>query len=255
MANTDIFQPKDTAEAASSEKIASLLEPYKRTAWFPQTVERCCALEASKFSGVPFLADSEDWPCCEHCKQPLQLFLQLNSKHLPEQAGQPFGEGYLQVFYCTNWDQECEIECEAYLPFSKSTLIRVAPFGTISNHKYTTSPVAEAFPEKEITGWSAEDDYPNPDELEILGCKLTKDQRDILYDQDYPLSKDKLLGWPYWVQNVEYPDCPECGEPMQLIFQIDSDDNLPYMFGDTGCAHITQCKTHPHIMAIAWACC
>jgi hypothetical protein len=41
---------------------------------------------------------------------------------------------------------------------------------------------------------------------------------------------------------------------MHLLFQIDSEDNLPYMFGDAGCGHITQCPKHPHRLAFGWAC-
>jgi len=29
---------------------------------------------------------------------------------------------------------------------------------------------------------------------------------------------------------AEYPNCPTCNQPMkQFVFQIDSEDNLPYM--------------------------
>ena len=77
----------------------------------------------------------------------------------------------------------------------------------------------------------------------------------MLYEQDFPKTGDKLLGWPAWVQGIEYPECPVCSDSMKFIFQIDSEDNLDYMFGDVGCAHITQCEKHPERLAIAWACC
>jgi len=32
---------------------------------------------------------------------------------------------------------------------------------------------------------------------------------------------DKLLGWPSWVQGVEYPRCPRCNQQMSFVFQID----------------------------------
>ncbi|BAY43233.1 hypothetical protein SAMD00079811_08120 [Scytonema sp. HK-05] len=34
----------------------------------------------------------------------------------------------------------------------------------------------------------------------------------------------------------------------------DSQNNLPFMFGDVGCGHITQCKTHKTQVAFGWAC-
>ena len=201
------------------------------------------------------LLEGEKWPCCQHCNQPMQLFIQLSSEHLPKESGKPFGSGYLQVFYCTNWDKQCDVECEAFFPFSKSTLIRVVDFSPSSSSDDIKSPVKDVFPEKEITAWVSKDDYPNWEELEKQGCSLSDEQSDYLCNQGYPLPKDKLLGWPYWVQSVEYPECPECGKRMELVFQIDSEDNIPYMFGDVGCSHITQCKDHKDKMAIAWACC
>jgi uncharacterized protein YwqG len=65
---------------------------------------------------------------------------------------------------------------------------------------------------------------------------------------------DKLGGWPYWIQGAEYPDCPECGARMEVVFQLDSNNNLPFMFGDVGCGHITQCPRHKDVVTFAWAC-
>jgi hypothetical protein len=41
---------------------------------------------------------------------------------------------------------------------------------------------------------------------------------------------------------------------MQLVFQLDSMMNLPYMFGDSGMGRITQCKEHKEVPAFGWAC-
>jgi hypothetical protein len=32
---------------------------------------------------------------------------------------------------------------------------------------------------------------------------------------------------------------------MALVFQLGSEDNLHFMFGDSGVAHVTQCPQHP----------
>ncbi|WP_299176531.1 hypothetical protein [uncultured Neptuniibacter sp.] len=67
-------------------------------------------------------------------------------------------------------------------------------------------------------------DYPNWEEFEINGMELSDQKSDLLCEMD-------------------------------LLFQIDSEDNLPYMFGDAGSAHITQCPNHPETLTIARACC
>jgi uncharacterized protein YwqG len=83
-----------------------------------------------------------------------------------------------------------------------------------------------------------------------------KDIRDETLAETVAISEpgDKLAGWPAWVQHTEYPACPRCGEQMILVFQADSEDNIPYMFGDVGCGHITQCPQRKDVMAFGWAC-
>lgn len=241
---------KTPAEQNLLQRIAST----KKTAWSPVVEKSTGSVLTSKFSGIPLLDKNEHWPCCGHCQKEMQLFLQLNSSELPQEARQVFGSGILQVFYCTSDEQECEIECEAYFPFAKSTLLRILNPANIVTKTLQVSPVADAFEEKVIVAWQASDDYPNSEELEELGIQLDEAEAEQLYEQNYPKVGDKLLGWPAWVQGIEYPQCPDCGDNMKYIFQIDSEDNLDYMFGDTGCAHITQCEKHPDRLTIAWAC-
>ncbi len=258
----DFLRKKEKAKTATNpvstvtdEEIKQILEPHKKTAWYPLVKTEQGEKDTSKFSGSPMLLESEEWPCCGHCKEPMQLFVQLNSNELPLEAEKPFGEGYLQVFYCTNTEKECEIETEAYFPFSKSTLVRVLSFEQKFSKLKIPSQVKEELPEKTIISWKPQNDYPSGEELDELGVSLTDEQDDYTYDSNFTsLPNDKLLGWPLWVQGIEYPECPECGERMSYIFQIDSDDNLDYMFGDAGCSHVTQCKLHRNKLAIAWAC-
>lgn len=250
----NIFKRKEEKPPIGWEEIKNILGPYKKTAWFPKVKDGDADAYSSKFSGLPVLLNNEKWPCCQHCENPMQLFLQLNSKNLPEEADCPFGDGILQVFYCIDRDKLCEIECEAFFPFSKSTFLRVLN-PELEKLKITDiSPVKDAFPAKEIVGWECKEDYPHWEELEELGYPVSDQLSEALCDLEFPAVKDKLLGWPSWVQSIEYPDCPDCGKRMKYIFQIESEDNLPYMFGDMGCSHITQCTNHKDKLTIAWAC-
>ena len=125
----------------------------------------------------------------------MQLFIQLNSNELPQEADKPFGEGYLQVFYCTNTEKECEIKTEAYFPFSKSTLVRVLSFDEKFSENNDQSPVKEELPEKLIISWEPQNDYPSGEESDELGIPLTDEQIDYTFDNNYTsLPKDKLLG-------------------------------------------------------------
>ena len=102
--------------------------------------------------------------------------------------------------------------------------------------------IEDLFPPKLITGWESWDDYPTVDETVEVNVRLNDEEWDILYDLN--LNGDKLWGWPSWVQSEMYPRCPVCAHRMRVVFQIDSYDNLPFMFGDGGCGWITQCPEH-----------
>lgn len=230
-------------------KIPLSLIPYQRKAWKPLTGDGDGARSGSKFSGRPWLAKGDPYPLCQNCGKPMPFFLQLNLKDLPGPLLGQFGEGLLQLFYCTG---DCETDCEAYFPFAKSTLLRlVDPTGEAE--EIDDALLVDSFPAKTISGWQEQEDYPNFEESEALGVELSEAEWEALEDT-YPVPGDKLGGWPHWVQGVEYPACPLCRETMTLVFQLDSEDNLPFMFGDVGCGHITQCKTHKEQVAFGWAC-
>jgi uncharacterized protein YwqG len=234
-------------------KIPSELKPFERKAWKPIVEDGDGSPINSKFAGTPFLKQDEEYPLCLNCNKPMQLFLQLNLNELPEPVRKEFGQGILQLFYCINEEPFCEVDCEAFFPFAKSVLARIIESENIIALFKETS-VESAFPPKIITGWKETEDYFNWDEGESLGIELDEDVWDELSEVGYPVGGDKLAGYPMWVQGIEYPNCSVCGEQMRLLFQIDSEDNLPYMFGDVGCGHLTQCKTHKDQLAFGWAC-
>lgn len=235
-----------------STEIPAALKPFRRLTWIPITAEGDGDQLASKFSGTPWLATDESWPTCPHCQIAMPLFLQLNLNTLPVELSDRFGSGLLQLFYCTSYETD---ECDNWEPFSSAHLVRIIqPVGEPNSPQALP---AESFPAKRITGWEAADDYPGWTETSDsqLDIALPDDEWANLDQLNLPHTGDKLSGWPFWVQGVEYPNCPICDSPMQFIFQIDSEDNLPFMFGDVGCGHITQCPTHRDQLGFGWACC
>lgn len=232
--------------------IPASIRAFMRAAFLPKVSEGDGALKASKFSGKPWLNKNEHWPVCQHCGKPMQLFLQLNLNSLPESIQGEFGTGLLQLFYCTSTDTDCEAECEAWLPFAKSMLVRVVQ-PDMEALDIEIPDIDNYFPPKQIVRWEEIQDYPNPEECTELGIDLTDNEWDNI-GSEYAHSGDKLSGWPCWVQGIEYPNCPVCNQRMRLVFQLDSENNLPFMFGDVGCGHITQCKTHKTQVAFGWAC-
>jgi uncharacterized protein YwqG len=256
--------------------IVRSLEPWlakhRRPAWKPVVRAGDGLPTASKFSGTPWIAPESPWPKCGECKKLLPLLLQLDLSGLPKDLGSPFGSGLLQLFYCTR--ENCA-GSGGWEPFGDdlSRVRIVHPAGP-------GSPAAgpkdlEPFPAKQIVDWKRIIDLPKPAEHDELGLRYTYDHKagttrleckelglDFKEVRDDGLAEaisnselgDKLGGWPCWIQGMDYPNCPQCGKRMVLIFQLDSEDNLPFMFGDVGCGHITQCPQHKDVVAFGWAC-
>lgn len=230
------------------------LETVKKTAYLPVTVAKDPEFNSiSKFGGYPFLRNEDDWPVCPNCKNHMQLFLQLELDKLPEKKQ----EGLLQLFYCTNDEMYCESELEAFFPFSKGSVCRILnPEGDSAK---IHPKIAKIYPEKIITDWIAKDDYPTYVEYDILDLDIDFEDDevfDLLSERDLcqTLENDKLFGYPFWVQGEEYPFDRKTNSLMHLLFQLDSNDNLPYMFGDSGIGHLTQSPDNTHELAFGWAC-
>lgn len=225
-----------------------------RVAYVPRVEDRDGAPKDSKFAGTPYLSDDEEWPACRNCGKPLQLFVQLNSASLPEDLADAYGPGIVQLFYCVSTDPHCESECGPGSPFSECILARrIEPAVTSRVREEPRS--LPMWQPRRIVGWEPEADLPHPLELRRLGIKPTGEERDELDARKNPLIGEKLGGWPLWVQDVEYPSCPTCSEPMEMVFQLDSlEKHLPYMFGDVGCGHLVQCRNHKDQLTFGWAC-
>jgi len=235
------------------------VEKHKRPAFKPVVKDGDGPLQASKFSGAAWLSEKEEWPVCPSCNRPMQLFIQLDLESIPAEIKGEFGQGILQLFYCTGMEPQCEVDATGWEPYSKCSLARVVkPAGKARAPMLPD--LEDRFPAKSIVGWEMSDDFPGLEEYELLGIKTDDTKLEEIIERiktdtwKGPGIGDKLGGYPFWVQGIEYPECRKCGKKMRLLFQLDSEDNLPYMYGDSGVAHITQCPVHKDVVAFGWAC-
>ena len=241
---------------------------HRRNAW-RVSIDNTIADSFSWFGGHPTATADCAWPTCAECTKPMRFFLQLDLASLPEQFDAPLREGILQLFYCSSDDGMCD----TWEAFSGTHELRLVQK---SEAECACPETVSSFAKSVISDWQIIEDAPSPVEHENLGIKydydFTKNVVSVaapeygieLSDLNINLNVaeaisesnagDKLGGWPAWVQGPEYPQCPKCQQSMDLLFQLDSNDNLDYMFGDVGCAHITQCRDHPRVLAFAWAC-
>jgi len=227
--------------------------PCRRTAWLPFVLEQDGPAWSSKFGGAAFIPEGESHPNCPNCRGPLPLLLQLDIANLPEP--ERLGtEGLVQLFYCTNRAAKCESACLAFAPGSRSVVARRV---SARARGVASSAVIEgAMAPKQIVRWKAEDDYPDFEEpvARQIAARMSDEERDLWLDNGLTLVGEKLGGWPAWVQGAVRPPCPSCRQPMEAIFQIDSNDLVDIEWGDAGIAHLFQCAEHPGELAFTWAC-
>jgi uncharacterized protein YwqG len=116
----EIKKTKKDIETALNKALTTI-DKHKRTTYKPitKTVEKQFNTN-SKFGGLPYLRNENDWPICPNCKQHKQLFLQLEMEKLPVKPQ----NGLLQLFYCTTEKPHCESALEAYFPFSEAITCR-----------------------------------------------------------------------------------------------------------------------------------
>lgn len=282
-------------EPRTIDAVRSILRPWldkhSRTAWIPITSARRWrkSRASSHFMGTPFLLDGEAWPTCPNCDERMALFVQLDLSAVPQELSSKYGEGLLQLFYCTTLSNDpckvCDVVLSGWEPYSPAQVVRVVhPPVEAFRQKYVVDR-SEYGPARFITGWRECADLPSPSEFDALGLLIDYDfdrdtaevrcpefdvmirdwdntivEEDDVHDHGLAealgrcIARDKLAGWPNWVQNVEYPSCRVCGERMNYMLQIESEDNLAWMLGDMGCGHIFQCPEHRDIVAFSWAC-
>ena len=236
-------------DAVDYEAIWDELRPRlarsRRVAWLPRCASAGERRGDSHLGGLPALEPGAEWPVCGGCRRAMPLFLQLRASDLPAGAVGMFPDGTLQLFFC--------IECHPWEPFSDAALVRALP-ADASLAPASAPEGVTVFEGRTIVDWTEVEDYTFPDETSgAVELELEDEQFDAIGEAGFPRQGDKLFGWPYWVQGPEYPECPVCGDPMTCVFQIDSNDNLDFMWGDGGLAHVLWCPRDGEL-ALVWQC-
>ncbi len=224
---------------------AELQHLPRRPAWLPTTVDGNGPPQGSRIGGHAFIPTGEGHPACGVCGAPLHLVVQLNSAELPAPVSAWTGPGIFQMFYCLS---KCELDADGWAPYSRVHCARRVDLHAAG----ALATAGRSVRAKAITGWREVEDLPHWDDAPTpIPIEL-----EPAYEQaERPVAGDKLGGWPAWVQGPEYPSCKLCSAKMRVLFQVDSEYNLDWMWGDMGCAHLSVCPDHPDQLAFGWACC
>lgn len=103
---------------------------------------------------------------------------------------------------------------------------------------------------KSLPDWEGIDSYSEISSK--LSCVLNENEpwdsyqkvvEKLIGEQDY---QSQIGGYPKWVQGESTPNKSN-GEPMNLLFQIDSEDNAGLMWGDVGLIYVFYDETTKQI--------
>lgn len=206
----------------------------------------------SHFCGRPWLLEAEQWPTCGICGEPMQLLLQLDLDHLPNGAPAQRSGGLAQLFYCTNETSRCELQPKPGEPFHPLAMARVVDL-SLGGGQAPEDLASNPLPACTITGWEMVRDLPRLEQIEQSNVVLGEQVRNQLAVASAPHSGDKLGGWPSEVGVADSPCCSKCGDPMEFIFQLASDEHVSHPFEKNGPGHLMRCPRHSSIMVFGHA--
>jgi hypothetical protein len=176
----------------------------------------------TRTGGLPLVPEGFVWPECRTCGGPMQFLAQVGQE-----------SGYLAIFMCQNdpglcdeWDPGGGGNQALVLP-DDGLAVATPPSGgetrlaEVSAVQFTE--VGEPDYDSARAAWTGQ--------REVLG---------------------QLGGEPSWIQGDETPSCPECGEPMRFVVQLEEghDYETRANFGG-GSAYAFACRTHPRA-AFLW---
>jgi uncharacterized protein YjbI with pentapeptide repeats/uncharacterized protein YwqG len=237
------------------QPILKRMEGLARKVWKPILRDGDSSSTDSKYGGRPWLSEDEDWPICDGCGQPMPFILQLNMDNLPTEVQTSSNKELLQIFCCaptlndddTN-DDENYWERHAYFvdPYSPDKLVRIVRPDGKENDCQLPQFKEERSSVKTIIGWEVlPEDYPIEQELLEMGIEMSEEESLILDENGMPRYRDKLAGWPRWIQRCEYPNCPKCNQLMKkLVYQFHREE----LDGCDGLVYVFQCETHPETL-------
>lgn len=192
----------------------------------------------SHFGGQPYFEKGELWPTTKNGKCLDFIFQIFNNSDIQL----PQSIELIQFYYDWDefaWDSSDEgWLVKIYKKIDKKNLKLIQKPSELERSKYCE---IEFKSKLSLPDWEGIDLYcPNASKL---SCVLNKDEPWNSYDQmvttligeqDY---QSQLGGYPKWVQGESTPE-NSSGNPMKLLFQIDSEENAGLMWGDVGLIYV-----------------
>jgi uncharacterized protein YwqG len=203
------------------------------------------------FGGEPYLEAGEEYPVCPVCENALTFICQIDASESFHKKRE--GIKLFTFFYCENcspWglsDEEAgQWVVRIYDEPRAEKFVSVKPDPEISNP--TNRCLADA--EKIVI-------YPSWDEIDYWAegvseiCSRENAEAPWeAYDggvkelggfDDFATT---VGGYAFWVQGEEITECDVCGNRMELLAQIDSEEKAELAWGDSGLVYLFFCENH-----------
>jgi uncharacterized protein YwqG len=218
--------------------VAPLIRPATRINVSPASRPPENSQLNSHFGGQPYFEHGEKWPTTKNGK-PLDFIFQVFNApdlQLPKHIE------LIQFYY--NFD-ECPWDT-----VNDGWLVKIYKKVQKDNIQFTEKPVVLGKskyceitfkPTKTLPDWDGIEIY-SPDALK-LSCTLNENKpwdnykrvvTKLTGEQDF---QSQLGGYPKWIQADSTPDDAD-GNPMKLLFQLDSEENAGLMWGDVGLVYV-----------------
>lgn len=232
----------NSPEMNTSEEIQHLLKPLIRDATKIEVLPKAQMPENSQllshFGGDPYFEKGDKWPQSKSGRHMDFIFQIYNTEDLIL----PKSIKLIQLFYDLEefpWDTKDDgWKVKIYESLKTENIQRIERPQDLEESNYCEMIFR---PIKSLPDWEGIDLYMK--KASDLSCVLNEDEPWDQYDkavekligkQDY---QSQLGGYPQWVQGESTPEGPD-GEPMKLLFQIDSEDNAGLMWGDVGLIYV-----------------
>lgn len=192
----------------------------------------------SHFGGYPYFEKGEKWPITKKGKHLDFIFQIFNNSDLTL----PDHIELIQFYY--NWEEfPWDTENDGWLvkiyeKTIKENIELIEKPNELEKSKYCEINFKST---KSLPDWEGINLHEK--DASKLSCVLNEDEPWESYDQivtkligeqDY---QSQLGGYPKWVQGESTPTDSE-GNPMKLLFQIDSEENAELMWGDVGLIYV-----------------
>lgn len=239
----------------SQKQLRKLVEDLVRpcTTLSPRPVEDALPAAATKFGGVPYAEAGERWPVCGGCGGGLSFICQWN---MAECAHVPGATGLYAFYYCHGCGSWGDLPSDlkdawAVRHYPSPQPGRAAALEDSSPTDARTVECSCVLAEEpSLPDWDGVGEVA-PRIVELSGA-LDEAEPWEPYSEiaegllgGEPDYRTQVGGYPRFVQNADFPECPDCGERMALLAQIDSEEEAGIMWGDSGSVYLFGCGRHP----------